>query len=624
MKKFTFIFVGLLFLAIGTVGAQTVLPLVGENVEFSNEQKDGSGNTISASVKLKGGCTAYNQRIGEAYLGGSSWATTKTSDQIHTFTVTLDDTGNEEQTLFLGAVSGSFDKYGTVNVVAYSSIETANDKVLTLVIDAGVAYDAVYLYHLGQSQWKTINVKSITRTITTASSVAAPTISPASSTYDGDLSVTIAKGANNTKVVYSVSGSNEDASNVEFTSAELTAGSKTLTLTGTGNITVTATGYKGGDASSEVKNTYTYSIPSGQSSTTSGLPHTFNSWNSGNSITFNNSFFSNIDTGDYVVFDVADVEKDGTVLGFRKGWSEDTYKDCTTTSGGNGAKGVLNMGDTQWWMKVNSDVVSALKNNEVRMQGGMVPDGQPNDPNDDISSSVTLNSLNVYECKVLNESSDNSTALSSKINHVVVELTRSFVKNMWNTVCLPFSLTPAQATQLFGSGYQLAEFTDVSGTTMKFTTAASFEAGVPYLVKPTIDVSNASPVVLVDVNITAKTPQTVPHGGYSFVGNFTQKTFSGGECNTSRFVATGNELMTPENGTTLKSLRCYFTVPATPVTPARSLTFDVDEEGNTTGVADINRETITNNGDFFNLAGQRVAQPTKGLYIVNGKKVVIK
>ena len=29
-------------------------------------------------------------------------------------------------------------------------------------------------------------------------------------------------------------------------------------------------------------------------------------------------------------------------------------------------------------------------------------------------------------------------------------------------------------------------------------------------------------------------------------------------------------------------------------------------------------------GEYFNLAGQRVAQPTKGLYIVNGRKVVMK
>ncbi len=43
----------------------------------------------------------------------------------------------------------------------------------------------------------------------------------------------------------------------------------------------------------------------------------------------------------------------------------------------------------------------------------------------------------------------------------------------------------------------------------------------------------------------------------------------------------------------------------------------------TTGIETVNVERGTMNG-AFNLAGQRVAQPTKGLYIVNGKKVVKK
>ena len=48
-------------------------------------------------------------------------------------------------------------------------------------------------------------------------------------------------------------------------------------------------------------------------------------------------------------------------------------------------------------------------------------------------------------------------------------------------------------------------------------------------------------------------------------------------------------------------------------------------EGNTTGVETLNVERGTlNDNSYYNLAGQRVAQPTKGLYIVNGKKVVIK
>ena len=53
---------------------------------------------------------------------------------------------------------------------------------------------------------------------------------------------------------------------------------------------------------------------------------------------------------------------------------------------------------------------------------------------------------------------------------------------------------------------------------------------------------------------------------------------------------------------------------------ARALVFD-DEE--TTGIAVVNASQKMN-GEFFNLAGQRVAQPTKGLYIVNGKKVIMK
>ena len=47
--------------------------------------------------------------------------------------------------------------------------------------------------------------------------------------------------------------------------------------------------------------------------------------------------------------------------------------------------------------------------------------------------------------------------------------------------------------------------------------------------------------------------------------------------------------------------------------------FDEDE-----ATAIQNVEKIQENGRFFNLNGQRVAQPQKGLYIVNGKKMLMK
>ena len=49
--------------------------------------------------------------------------------------------------------------------------------------------------------------------------------------------------------------------------------------------------------------------------------------------------------------------------------------------------------------------------------------------------------------------------------------------------------------------------------------------------------------------------------------------------------------------------------------------FDLD--GEATSIKAVEAKTVEN-GEYYNLAGQRVAQPTKGLYIVNGKKVIIK
>ena len=57
------------------------------------------------------------------------------------------------------------------------------------------------------------------------------------------------------------------------------------------------------------------------------------------------------------------------------------------------------------------------------------------------------------------------------------------------------------------------------------------------------------------------------------------------------------------------------------ISGAPSLNIDL---GGTTGINAVQGSEFTVNGEYYNLAGQRVAQPTKGLYIVNGKKVVVK
>jgi len=59
---------------------------------------------------------------------------------------------------------------------------------------------------------------------------------------------------------------------------------------------------------------------------------------------------------------------------------------------------------------------------------------------------------------------------------------------------------------------------------------------------------------------------------------------------------------------------------AAPVTSDAPSFFSFDD---TTGIDAIENAQLTN-GSVYNLNGQRVAQPTKGLYIVNGKKVIVK
>ena len=56
---------------------------------------------------------------------------------------------------------------------------------------------------------------------------------------------------------------------------------------------------------------------------------------------------------------------------------------------------------------------------------------------------------------------------------------------------------------------------------------------------------------------------------------------------------------------------------------ARSFTMTFDN-GETTGISATLTNNETMNNEYFDLQGRRVAQPTKGLYIVNGKKVIMK
>lgn len=71
-------------------------------------------------------------------------------------------------------------------------------------------------------------------------------------------------------------------------------------------------------------------------------------------------------------------------------------------------------------------------------------------------------------------------------------------------------------------------------------------------------------------------------------------------------------------GTAIPAGKGYLTVETT--NAARFLSFGFDA----TGISEVKAAATENNGEIYNLNGQRVAAPSKGLYIMNGKKVIFK
>ncbi len=83
-----------------------------------------------------------------------------------------------------------------------------------------------------------------------------------------------------------------------------------------------------------------------------------------------------------------------------------------------------------------------------------------------------------------------------------------------------------------------------------------------------------------------------------------------------------NGVFKKATGDKLKAGKAYLTT-TYDVTATGAPSLEIVIDGEATGIKDVQRSTFNVNG-YYDLQGRKVVQPTKGLYIVNGKKVVIK
>ena len=108
-----------------------------------------------------------------------------------------------------------------------------------------------------------------------------------------------------------------------------------------------------------------------------------------------------------------------------------------------------------------------------------------------------------------------------------------------------------------------------------------------------------------------------------FFGTLEPKTFTPDDmAEADHYVLDGHNFTWVKDAGTLPANRCWLKIIQPSTTHARTLNI-IFEGDVTTGISTV--KTVTSiDGNFYDLSGRRVTKPTKGLYIVNGKKVVMK
>lgn len=115
------------------------------------------------------------------------------------------------------------------------------------------------------------------------------------------------------------------------------------------------------------------------------------------------------------------------------------------------------------------------------------------------------------------------------------------------------------------------------------------------------------------------------------VGALTETSLAATDGSSSNYVL-GNEETTgigfylPSNGYVLAANKAYLRIPTSLSEAKRVIGLSFDDEDDTTGFIPVSKLTEATNGNsaIYNLNGQRKQSLTKGLNIVNGKKILVR
>lgn len=215
---------------------------------------------------------------------------------------------------------------------------------------------------------------------------------------------------------------------------------------------------------------------------------------------------------------------------------------------------------------------------------------------------------------------------------------RTFRSGRWYSVVLPFSVSQKQMKSVFGDGVKVLHYSDVTGTDLNL-----FEhfyqmivGGTPVLVKPSQEVTNP---VFNNVTLTSKEVVDIVNTGFKCTGSWNNVDFPAYsyfiDAKTNSFyqydptkVETGTVkphagafrswIIASENASTAKQLTMHIN--------------GIEEQGETTAIWNAisgNDDAEVASKGIYSLSGQKMnaadtSSLPKGIYIVNGKKFIVK
>lgn len=224
-------------------------------------------------------------------------------------------------------------------------------------------------------------------------------------------------------------------------------------------------------------------------------------------------------------------------------------------------------------------------------------------------------------------------------NNATVTLTKPLKANVWNAICLPFSMTEQQVRNAFGKDARIAEFKKVDESGMK--AVASFgmhyyqliTAGKPCLIKPSL-VNDT--YTIKGVTIDAEQALTIADSNkkFDFVGTYAPTTMP---ANSHFLDSNDGKLYYITTAKNISGLKAFLKPVENNSGAKLSIAFDStvnEQDNNTTGIEaikdymDQDAANSSANKGIYNINGQFMgtnpAILPQGIYVKNGKKFIVK